>query len=128
MLCINFIKIELDDDIATFVFSNRLRLSFTILFKLSFKSMSDHSFFSESIIANKTFSLFITKSFFVLMTILIEFMLSRVIDKVFIKFFLKFSAELTICYDFFHFIFDEIKDFFEIFRDRSCVMIAHFKK
>ena len=55
-------------------------------------------------------------------------MSSRIINKIFIKFFLEFSAELTTCHDFFHFIFNEIKDFFEIFRNRFCVMIAYFKK
>ena len=55
-------------------------------------------------------------------------MSSRVINKIFVKFSLKFFAELTICHDFFYFIFDEIKNLFKIFRSRFYVMIAHFKR
>ena len=105
-----------------------MRLSFTTLFKLLFKLISDYSSFSELIITNEVFSSFVIKSFFVSTTISIKFMSSRVINKVFIKLSLKFSSKVTTCHDFFHFILDEIKDFFKIFRDRSYVLIVHFKK
>ena len=90
--------------------------------------MFNYSLFLKSIIANKAFFLFTIKNFFASMTISIEFMSSRVIDKIFIKFSSKFFAELTIYHDFFHFIFNEIENLFEIFQNRSCIMIAHFKK
>ena len=121
-------NVEFNDNIATFVFSNRLHLLFTILFKLLFELMFDHLSSSESIIKNEIFFLFVTKNFFVSTTISIELMLSRVMNKVFLEFFLKVFAKLTFCNNFFHFILDEIKDFFEIFRNRFCIMIAHFKK
>ena len=105
-----------------------MRLSFTILFKLSFESMFDYSSFLKLIIANKTFFLFVIKNFFVSTILLIEFMLSHVINKIFIKIFFKFSAELMTCYNFFHFIFNEIQDFLKIFRNRFYVIIVYFKK
>ena len=92
---------------TTFVFLNRLRLLFTILFKLSFKSIFNHSSFSKSIIANKTYFSFVKKT----SSSRRQFQLSLCYRVSLIK----FSAKLTTCHDFFHFIFDKIEDFFKIF-------------
>ena len=62
-LRVNFINIELDNDIMTFTFWNRLRLSSTTLFKLSFESMFNHSLSSELIMRNEIFFSSVVKSF-----------------------------------------------------------------
>ena len=126
-LHVDFIDVEFDDNIAIFVSSNRLRLSFIILFKLSFESIFNYLSFSKLIIKKEIFFSYVTKAFFVSITVPIEFLFSRVINRVFMKFFSKFSAELTFCDNFFHFILDEVKNLFEIFWDHFYIMIAYLK-
>ena len=114
-LYIDFINVELDDDIVTFVFSNCLRLSFTILFKFSFESMSDHSLSLILIMKNETFFSSVTKSFFVRTIISIELIFLYIMNEIVMKFFSEFSTKLIFCHKSFLFILDEIKDLFEIF-------------